>query len=564
MSHSRKFFVRSDLSIPTVEHSVVNSLVVISADMIPPPNTTVKFPMGISRRTFRFSPWYGLGIDPITYACQRQIERFLAGQDGEFSPNTIATYCLQGMRFFLDYVVLLSAATNEEMSLDSIGRALIDGFISSLDSSSDSLITKKNKYQATKSVLMALCQRGLIVEIKGGHDNATFPQNPFPGSDRTRKGEKPLTKNQRQAFALAVKDAVRPLFAEDVEVTSFVLSCALLIIALHTGRNTTPLLEMNLDCLRPHPKDGLSFLVLFKRRGHSISKVPIKDERIRKNQVQDLPTVKPTVAVLVRRVFELSAKLRPEAPSHFADRIWLYRMRSSGHGMSERGKVHALSEGTLALSIGILVKRYNLTDMDGAPLRINVSRLRKTFVNRIFEILEGDVASTAAAAGSTVQVTSINYLRPTEQSKKNWKFLGLALTNELLTNTIGTTEKTPIGACSDVINGDFAPKKAGLVCMSFINCIRCRNYVVATDDLYRLFSFYWRILSERGRMSKQQWEKQFKHIVRLIDSDIVENGVARGIFKQTVVDHERARARRAPHPFWQTDSIIEDITGLSE
>lgn len=524
---------------------------------------TVMFPPGIKRRTFNFAPWYGLGIDPITYACQRQIERFLAGQDDELSPNTVVTYCLQGMRFFLDYLILLSAATSEEMGLETVERALIDGFISSLDCTSDSLVTKKNKYQATKSVLIALCHRGLIVEVKGGHDNATFPHNPFPGSDRTRAGEKPLPKGQRNAFALAVKDAVRPLFDEDVEITSFVLSCALLIIALHTGRNTTPLLEMSSDCLRPHPKEGLSFLVLFKRRGHSISKVPIRDERIRANQVQDFPTLKPTVALLVRRIFEVSARLRPEAPIHYADRVWLYRMRSSGHGMSERGKVHALTEGTLAVSTAILVKRYNLMDTDGKPLRINVSRLRKTFVNRIFEILEGDVASTAAAAGSTAQVTSANYLRPTEQSKKNWKFLGLALTNELLTNTIGTTEKTPIGGCSDVINGDFAPKKVWVVCTSFMNCIRCRNYVVTADDLYRLFSFYWRILSERSRMSKPHWEKQFKHIVRLIDRDVVENGIAKRIFTRQFVEHERARARSAPHPFWQTCSIIEDITGLS-
>jgi hypothetical protein len=184
-------------------------------------------------------------------------------------------------------------------------------------------------------------------------------------------------------------------------------------------------------------------------------------------------------------------------------------------------------------------------------------------VNRIFEILDGDVASTAAAAGSTVQVTSVNYLRPTEQARKNWKFLGLALTNELLSNTVGATEKTPMGACSDVINGDFAPKKTGAICMSFINCVRCRNYVVTADDLYRLFSFYWRIWRERNRMSKQQWDKQFKHVVRLIDRDIVGNGVTRGIFKQQVVDRERDRALNDPHPFWRTQSIIENIQELS-
>lgn len=237
-------------------------------------------------------------------------------------------------------------------------------------------------------------------------------------------------------------------------------------------------------------------------------------------------------------------------------------MRSSGHGMSEKHKVHALSEGSLQNGIRELVKRYDLKDSDGSPLRINISRLRKTFVNRIFEISEYNVAATAYAAGNTAAVLATNYMRPGEHAQKNWKFLGCVLTNELLTNTLGATERTPVGRCSDVTNGEYAPMKNGSICMSFLNCLRCRNLVVTSDDLYRLFSFYWRVLGERSRMRPRQWQKQLGHIVRLIDRDVVGLGIAKGIFKPDVVERERARARAEPHPFWRSESILEDIKGL--
>ena len=95
--------------------------------------------------------------------------------------------------------------------------------------------------------------------------------------------------------------------------------------------------------------------------------------------------------------------------------------------------------------------------------------------------------------------------------------------------------------------------------MSFLNCVRCKNYVVTADDLYRLFSFYWRLLSERSRMDPRRWKQQLSHIVRLIDRDIVEKGVSRGILKREAVDRERERARTEPHPFWRSEFSVTDL-----
>jgi hypothetical protein len=86
--------------------------------------------------------------------------------------------------------------------------------------------------------------------------------------------------------------------------------------------------------------------------------------------------------------------------------------------------------------------------------------------------------------------------------------------------------------------------------------------VVTADDLYRLFSFYWRVLRERATMDVRRWKKQMAHIVRLIDRDVIEAGVSKGIFKQSLVDRERQRALDDPHPFWRTDMALTDLSSL--
>jgi hypothetical protein len=210
----------------------------------------------------------------------------------------------------------------------------------------------------------------------------------------------------------------------------------------------------------------------------------------------------------------------------------------------------------LRKGIKCLVAHYGLTDSDGKPLRINISRLRKTFANRIFELTDGDLVTTAAALGNTPQVAEQNYLSPSEDTRRNWQFMGEVLVQELLTQTIGETySDTPMGRCADLVNGQYAPKREGATCMNFLNCLRCKHYAVTAEDLYKLFSFYFRVLAERSRMDKRRWAREYAHIPRLIDHYIVAEGLRRGTFKDATVEAARERARILPHPFWSVDLI---------
>lgn len=552
----RKVFTKTDLSVPQVEHSIDTAgNVVVLPEAIPPLNTAVKFTRNSSStRSFDFARWYGAGIDPITYACQRQIERFLAGQDGAIAVTTAAHHCTIGLRYFLDYCLLRAAAFGRNLVLADVNRDLIDGYLRHLTGLSLATISQKNVYTKTKSLLTALGRRGLFPLVPSG-DTATFPRNPFPNSNRKVKGETALSKRERQAFTKALREAVRPIWSDNPLVTGYLLVAALLIVALHTGRNTTPLLEMGRDCLRPHPKDNTVFLVLWKRRGYNTSKVPLRSESDAERLLEYTPSVRMNVERLIRRVMVLTEPLDSDAPGDLKGRVWLYRSRST----ESVGQVTSLSAASLEKEARSLVAKYGLKDSDGNPLRINISRLRKTFANRIFELTDGDLATTAAALGNTPQVADRNYLAPGPDARRNWKFMGEVLVQELQTHTIGETYKdTPMGRCADPVNGQFAPKRKDANCMSFMNCLRCTHYAVTAEDLYKLFSFYFRVLGERSRMDKKRWAREYAHIPRLIDKYIVAEGLRRGIFKTANVEAARERARSQPHPYWSVD-LIESL-----
>ncbi|GAB0075815.1 hypothetical protein TOC8171_12140 [Pseudomonas syringae] len=268
--------------------------------------------------------------------------------------------------------------------------------------------------------------------------------------------------------------------------------------------------------------------------------------------LESMPSVKFNVERLIRRVMSLTEPLDSEAPDDLKGRVWLY----CNSAMRPLGRVLALQQNALDRASSRLVDMHGLKNSDGEPLRVNISRLRKTFANRIFELTNGDLATTAAALGNTPRVTDQNYLAPSEDARRNWRFMGEVLIQELLTATIGATYKEiPLGRCGDPLNGQYAPKRDGATCMNFMNCLRCKHYAVTAEDLYKLFSFYFRVLAERSRMDKRRWAREYGHIPRLIDHYIVAEGLRRSIFKAAAVDAARERARTQPHPFWSVDLI---------
>lgn len=514
-------------------------------------DTKVRFPAvgsACSRKGYDFARWYGIGIDAITHACQTQIERFIRGLDGDRSTATIIAYCENGINLLLNYCALIADRTGATVGLHEVDRGLIDGLLNHLKDTGTKVNAQRSRYKNAKAVLVALGKRNIITIVEHG-EHSTFPLNPFPGSNRKYVGEKPLTIAQRKAFNRAVKTALMPLYQEGAEATSELLAYAVLSIALHTGRNTTGLLDLSVDCLRPHPKDNVQFLIAPKRRSIREQGVPISVSPT------SATTVWRGVAYLIERIKECTAKYRPDADDHLKDHLLIYRPRVASKGITSRSIV-PLTDSTLRVAVCKLVEDHNLTDSSGQPLRINVSILRKTFANRMFELTDGNLAATAAATGHSPSVSERHYMTPGEDAEKHWLFMGRTMHQELLNNRLGETEKTPSGHCSDLKYGQHAPKN-GATCMRFLSCLHCRNYVVTGDDLYRLFSLYWLVVRERDRVDKRKWKRNYGHIVRLIDKDIVNKGVSDGTFHPDKVTAAREEARANPHPFWASADTLE-------
>ena len=106
--------------------------------------------------------------------------------------------------------MVVRAAVGRDLYLSDISRSVIDSYIAALGVGDYSLYTQRSRYLHSKSVLKALCARGLITEIIGG-DNATFPSNPFSGTEATKRGHKPFSQAERKQVARAIKDAILSL-----------------------------------------------------------------------------------------------------------------------------------------------------------------------------------------------------------------------------------------------------------------------------------------------------------------------------------------------------------------
>lgn len=539
----KKNFKTTDLTIPEVQkhaqlHDPSFQNLVGNPVIDLPPNPS-------ARSRLSFASWYGRNIDAITHICHVQTLRFLAKQDADLEISTICG-AYEASKKFLDYAELLSTALDRELTLDDINRELIDGFLTHLSTQDYTANSQRITFSFLKTLLLPPGRRGIYKLVTQGAEK-TFRDNPFPESQKQTKSAQPLSKKEKQSVIIALRSEINPIWNEGYTLTSELLTYCLFIVALHTGRNTTPLLEMTPNCLRPHPKDDTYFLVLWKRRGHNSNKVILRSDVKATKPIESMPSINFNVERLIRQVISRTAPARSQN-LELRDRIWIFQSRAQG----SRGGFCCLGASSMQSAIGKLIRKHNILDDNGTPLKLNISRLRKTFANRIFEILDGNIASTARALGHTARVSEQNYLAAPAESKKNWRFMGEILVDELLHKSIGETYHTPIAKCSNHSN-DLHTEPKHQICTTFINCLRCKSFVVTADDLYKLFSFYYRIFLERTKMSKRRWEKELSHIPRLIDNYVITEGLRRGIFKQSQIDDAKNRARTCPHPFWSAD-----------
>lgn len=488
--------------------------------------------------------WLGQGIDGWVWACISQLRAFLNGQS--ITPRTIATYGASGLPVFFRFLTSGTTRCQPEQ----FNQQWVKNFVDWLnDNASWSQATRKSHYSHTKTVLIGLQLRGVLPS-----DSSIFPQNPFPNSNAALKGETPLSPEERARFVEALRNdivAIHKGVFDGSEAEA--LTVHVLAIAIRTGLNPTPLLELSRDSLKPHPFLGnMKTLESFKRRGNSTH---IKSLRFSREDKQTDSIPMDGVA-LFKMVLDRTQYLVDTAPQILRDRVWLYQAK---------GSTTTLSLGIMTFYIRSIINRHALLSDENTPLRMNISRLRKTLESRLWMLSDGDLFAVSSIMGHTPNVADIHYLKCTDEMRKNATFVGEALPDifrgamdelgQRRVIPIHKLENTPLGSCKDPINGDKAPKD-GSYCSNFFSCFSCRSYAIvgSPKDLHRLFSFYWFLDIERIRTQSREWREQFLVMMTLIDSFTLDK------FDSLLVGEAKAEARLNPIKFWKSYQLGEGGT----
>lgn len=506
----------------------------------PPNNTRIQFPQNPgSLRTFDFLPYYGKQCDSIVFECQKAIEQLLAQaiQSNEqiLTVYTIIYYC-KGLKIFLPFCQILANNFARQLYVHDINKEFIVQFISFLAETKPGKVTQKNIFTFTKSLLMHLVKKGLL-------NKDIFPRNPFPNSKRATKGQKPICKTEIKNITHALNNELRRIRAANQLLSSYDLSICVLSIALRTGLNPTPILELSTECIQPHPlKKDRRLLVSYKRRGNNTHIQTIRHSE----KMSLLKTIMMDVWDIIEMIKQRNHTIRKQ--SNFQNQLFIFQCTGGN-----QGTISLLTHNTLQKCIKLFVTQNRLTNSDNKPLMLNVMRLRKTFENRIWELSGQDPFVTASLAGHSVKVSNDHYLEAPFEAQNNWRLMGEIRNQELLKrnhNEAQDTENTPIAQCKNTLYGDYAPKN-GNPCINFMACFRCSSFVVTEDDLYRLFSFYWLLIKERNVIGAKSWNRYYAHIIRIIDTQIAPH------FNHKKVEQERKNANIKPHLFWRTNDQLQ-------
>ncbi|RQV32325.1 integrase [Burkholderia cenocepacia] len=492
--------------------------------------------------------------------------------------SSMAGMCWGALRIWFSYLdSRLDTGIKPISTLSDVNREVMDNYASWLlhesrantKSGRYSYSTARSHYTRIKSVWLECIASGQL-------DQDCFPDNPFPNSARSKIPHQPYTKNEMQRLLGALGSDLRKIRSSSFEGTQRDrLMVYLLLVAARTGRNPTPLFEMNRDELQPHPvkPETHALLTTYKRRGNNIT---VQSLKISPREIEDVATVGTDVATLIDEVRTLTEPLANSAHPNIRDYLWLFKSEQVGPSRN----ITRISANNYHEAIKRFGARHNLksdnTDPktgEQMPFQLTFMRLRKTFASRMWELTDGDLVRTALALGNRPKVTDTHYLAVTPEMERNHRFVGkcleadvrgqsddpkiidslaieMKITTDEVKKILHGKNNTGVGRCTSPLFGKYAPKNGTRACTAFLHCFRCPNQVILESDLYRIFSFYWLLIKERNIQKRNQWRKIYWWVIREIDQIISPK------FDPKIVADARERARINPHVMWRDRAML--------
>lgn len=483
-----------------------------------------------STRTIHLSPALSRGIDEWVFASADAIRKSLLGGRSSVAGSSLKYAMLRFFEYLKVGATEEGLAQSRPATPGDLKPLHIAEFIAWLKKQEISKgltkATSRNSYQNVKSTLLAMFDLGLIK----GESHRFFKFGAF-----TRSGESQTTSlsiEEQERLARAIKSDLSAIHHGRLEVTMRELQALrLLVVAHRMGHNTTPLLELGRDAIKPGLLPGTVLVQTVKHRSMKLNSQmglagfdsTVSDAAINPSVISStadrqivgvgggvLPVLEHEYlpfglaeGSVIGQAIASSEHLVARAPKRIQDRVWLYEVSKHAGAKTRKGDITALSNGSLSQSIRALVKRHKLEGDDGQRLVVNTSRLRKSRFDRAFRIADGDLAVTANLLGNTAQIAGTNYpsMNAARQAEAagfmNGDYIGMMLGSGQ--NTMRVIEikpvaeletPTPVAGCGDALGGEHAPKN-GNPCDRFVMCLFCSSFAImgTVDDLWRLFGF---------------------------------------------------------------------------
>jgi integrase len=384
-----------------------------------------------------------------------------------------------------------------------------------------------------------------------------FPKNPFPNTNIVTQPREAYSDDEMARILSAINTDLRLIDESGHEALrpSQVLITYLLALAVATGRNPQSLLDLKRDSLRPHPLKDREILITEKRRGYSTHVTSYKKEQDQSEAGKSFPAIPNSVGGHFRALCAFTEPLINDAESQYKDHAVLFRM-SNGPRKGEVIHLHIKKFNQFAEKF---VRRHDLKNDQGGTLSLYLGRLRPTFGSKLYEKTR-DIRKVQVALGhATPTTTARHYITLPDESIRNHLFVGSAMAGWTTMDEGDRVQKLaadgelPLGVAENLLNGGYNTliarcknpfRSNDKVCAKYLPCFTCPQMVVFEDDLWRLYSFYYKLLSERIKINSSDWMKTYGPVIKIIDIEIAPQ------FPSEIVVEAKKRAQVTPHPAW--------------
>lgn len=474
---------------------------------------------------------------------------------------TLYSYLNVGLRPFWRFLDDLAAASEGISRLDQIDHAMLDRYLAWLELQLVSTGRNKGKPWsiASRRVTFNLLKSLLLNRQKSGAPVSTglsFPRNPFPNANRLSQKREAYSVTEQKRILAALNQDLKAIHECRTDLSGLqVLVVHLVLLALATGRNMQSLLDMKRDSLQAHPLPDRELMVTYKRRGWSTQATSLR-KTVAPEAQKSLQAIPTTIGEHFRALCAITAPLVDEIEHRHQPYVFILRITH----LERKGQVVRLDGQLANAGLRMFVQRHALQDDHGEPLGLYIARLRPTFATELYRRTR-DIRRVQQALGhANVETTARHYAEASPDAERDHaivvdgmvsQFARVEVDGQILLAADG---KIPLQDVKDLLAGGYNTgiarcknpfRENESVCQKFFHCFKCPSMCVFEDDLWRLFSFYYRLLTERSKINSAHWLKTYGPIIRRIDADIASQ------FPANKVEAARLKAQQTPHPTWK-------------